>query len=98
MNIEKAIFIFNGILENKGVINKLKYIKIDHVNAAITALKEKRDRDKGCEYCNGISKYCGFGYATFFNQIAADEIIETSVDVKFCPNCGKKLEVEDVRT
>lgn len=59
---------------------------------ALQALKEKQERDKGCEYCTDLSRYKGFGYAEFFHQTAADECFEIGIDVKFCPNCGRKLD------
>jgi len=62
------------------------------IKMATTALREKSEREKGCEHCNDISKYKGFGYAEYFHQTAADEIFEISIDVKFCPTCGRKLE------
>jgi hypothetical protein len=57
----------------------------------LQALREKQEREKGCEYCTDLSKYKGFGYAEFFHQTAADECFEISIDVKYCPNCGRKL-------
>lgn len=64
---------------------------------AKVALREKTERDKGCEYCTGLSKYKGFGYAEFFHQTAVDECFEISIDVKSCPNCGRKLNDEEVK-
>lgn len=65
---------------------------------AITALREQEEREKGCEYCNDLSRYKRFGYAELFHQTAADEISEIGIGVKCCPNCGRKLkgEKEDV--
>ena len=58
---------------------------------AILALQEKAERE-GCEYCIDLpKKYKGFGYAELFEQIAVDEVYEISIDVKYCPNCGRKL-------
>lgn len=47
-----------------------------------------------CEWCKRISKYAGFGYAEFFEQTAVDEQYEFSVEVSYCPNCGRKLQEE----
>lgn len=69
-----------------------KYDGVDDL--VYKALKEMQKREKGCEYCSDLSKYKGFGYAEFFHQTAADECCEISVDVKFCPNCGKELTKE----
>ena len=49
-----------------------------------TSLHEAQERDKGCDHCNLIYKMDGASYGT------TDEII----DNKFCPMCGKRLEVE----
>lgn len=59
---------------------------------ALAALREKMERQKGCEYCTDLSRYKGFGYAEFFHQTAPDEVYETGIEVKFCPNCGRILE------
>ena len=48
-----------------------------------TSLHEAQERDKGCDHCNLIYKMDGASYGT------TDEII----DNKFCPMCGKRLEV-----
>lgn len=60
----------------------------------LAALREKQERQKGCEYCTDLSRYKGFGYAEYFHQTAPDEAYEISIEVKFCPNCGRKLEDE----
>ena len=62
-----------------------------HLKSAILSMEEMTKREKGCEYCIDISKYCGFGYAEWFEHKAADDVYEISIDVKFCPNCGRKL-------
>lgn len=62
------------------------------------SLREKsaRENPQPCEYCANLSRYKGFGYAEYFHQTAADVISEISIDVKFCPNCGREL-VNDER-
>lgn len=62
-----------------------------HLKSAILSMQEMVNREKGCEYCIDISKYCGFGYAEWFEHKAANDVYEISIDVKFCPNCGRKL-------
>lgn len=51
-------------------------------NGYRAALREKAEREKGCEACGLIYKLDGGSYGT------EDEII----DNKFCPMCGKRLE------
>lgn len=53
------------------------------MDAAIAALCEKAEREKGCEYCGLIYKLDGAAYGT------VDELIDNT----FCPMCGKRLEV-----
>ena len=75
----------------------------DTFNLALTALREKQERDKGCEYCscseypdNTLYQKEGYiFYAGYSKQIAADDFHEYETEeIKFCPICGKRLEVE----
>jgi len=50
---------------------------------AIEALREKAEREKGCEACGLIYKLDGAAYGT------VDELVDNT----FCPMCGKRLEV-----
>lgn len=43
--------------------------------------------DSGCEYCTGSWKMS----AGVCQWKAVDGIYEATIDVKFCPNCGKEL-------
>ncbi len=55
---------------------------------AIEALREKQEREKGCEYCNSR-----FGIASHhINQAGLQA--GTRRDAKYCPMCGKRLEVQ----
>lgn len=70
---------------------------------ALTALREKQEREKGCEFCS-CSEYLDntlypkegyIFYAGYSKQIAADDFHEYETEeIKFCPMCGKRLEVE----
>lgn len=62
-----------------------------HLKTAILSMQELLEREKSCEYCINMSKYSGFGYAEWFEQRSADDIYEIGIDVKFCPNCGRRL-------
>lgn len=46
---------------------------------ALAALREKAERDKGCEYCNSLIAYKGFPYR------------EDGEEIHFCKKCGRKL-------
>jgi hypothetical protein len=54
----------------------------DMLNLALTALSEKAEREKGCEYCDDNFK---FWQAQISGELP---------NVRFCPMCGKRLEVE----
>jgi len=54
-----------------------------HINVAIEALREKAEMENGCDYCGLIYKLDGDSYGT------DSEII----DNKYCPMCGRRLEV-----
>lgn len=78
--IEKAITYFEALLERLG--------NGDSDNAvcatALAALREQAERNKGCDYCGLIYKLDGASYG-------ADSVI---IKNRFCPMCGKQLEVE----
>lgn len=66
----------------------------DMFNLALTALSEKAEREKGCEFCEDVpSRYRGIRAEGFY-QVAADEVYNPELQVNFCPVCGKRLEVE----
>ena len=52
------------------------------VETAIAALREQAGREKGCEYCDDNFKF-------WQTQISGE-----LPNVRFCPMCGKRLEVE----
>ena len=55
----------------------------------VEMLREQAERDKGCEYCNSR-----FGIASHhINQAGLQA--GTRRDAKYCPMCGKRLEVEE---
>jgi hypothetical protein len=66
-------------------------------------LNEKIERSKGCEHCNGKQKPlpCIDGYSSFnvIEYNAEGKPVLNDADgcdiwIKFCPMCGRKLEVE----
>lgn len=74
--------------------------KADFINAAI---REKREREKGCEYC-ADNEDLAFGHDSMKrvgsiyidgNLLVADLYSESmAVAVCFCPMCGKPLKGE----
>jgi hypothetical protein len=70
---------------------------------ALAALRVKGEREKGCKFCcyaeyPGEKLYPKEGYtfyAGFYKQINDDAFAEGELEkLKFCPSCGKRLEVE----
>lgn len=52
------------------------------------ALKEKAEREKGCDFCNAE-------YAVMSGSRMSSELIHKGCAAKFCPNCGKRLVSEE---
>jgi hypothetical protein len=71
----------------------------DMFNLALNALREKAEREKGCEYCRGNVKELVDGDTTIFIN-HEDKVFYTDwsgndyLDWKYCPMCGRRLEVE----
>ena len=73
---------------------------------ALAALREKQERDKGCEHCllgleiayNAESKHINSKESYICldgNILEADLYTEyMAVEVRYCPMCGRRLEVE----
>jgi hypothetical protein len=68
---------------------------------ALTALREKAEREKGCKYCNSdmcftcIKQLDYYGDGSFESKCAdeADAIRCVAYKpMKYCPMCGKRLE------
>ena len=71
----------------------------DMFNLALTALSEKAEREKGCEYCRGNVKELVDGDTTIFinhedKVFYADWSGNDYLDWKHCPMCGRRLEAE----
>ena len=64
-------------------MNEIERLKSIDVNGAIAqAIREKQGRESGCEYCDDNLK---FWQAQISGELP---------NVRFCPMCGKRLEVE----
>ena len=70
--------------------DRVQVVNIDFALAQIAEM-ESAEKPQDCEYCAKLSKYAGWGYAEWFEQMAVDDVYEISVDVKFCPNCGNQI-------
>ena len=64
--------------------NELEQVKAERD----TFLKEKAEREKGCEFCNAE-------YAVMSGSRMSSELIHKGCVAKFCPNCGKRLVSEE---
>lgn len=74
---------------------------------AISALREREDRNSGCEFCDGSERSMLFriGACAAMNDevyVSGDAIIidfgckaYDTVKIGFCPMCGRKLKGED---
>jgi hypothetical protein len=79
---------------------------IIHMNdIAISALRDKAEREKGCQYCttgeslNGYDDVGSFAIhpngKTHYLEVAYnDDFYNCTVYINFCPMCGRRLEVE----
>ena len=77
---------------------------------AAQAIRERIEREKGCEYCNdekrmvarsGHAGKHGFYLAgnalTYSQQVAADDDFEDDCFINFCPMCGRELKPKEVQ-
>jgi len=83
---EKAIQAFEISSENpmhEGCAMPYYAVVEPAFETALEALREKAEREKGCEACGLIYKLDGAAYGT------VDELVDNT----FCPMCGKRLEV-----
>ena len=87
---EKAIEILDkfeqytkGSLRDSGINNIMPLLK--------EALQEKAEREKGCSFCNDkrVVSFCATSYHSSLEPIT---IIE-DLYFKFCPHCGRKLNI-----
>lgn len=103
--IEYAIGILENNLLSASVCVDVGYAKKHNqvINLAIEALREKAERSRGCEFCcyteypdEKLYPKEGYTfYAGFYKQINVDAFDEGELEkLKFCPSCGKRLEVE----
>ena len=61
-------------------------------DAAIMALFEQAEREKGCEYCLRPEDYPIVNLEINNDDVTIDDIkLEYAEPLKFCPMCGRKL-------
>ena len=101
--IEKAIETLKQVsdLDTKLHLNISNYDLL----TAIEALREKQEREKGCEWCNGkLKKYQSSIQDGSFARITpnkpelyvlAKDTLSTYFDINYCPMCGRKLGEND---
>jgi uncharacterized protein with PIN domain len=87
MTNEKVIKFLQGhidLIEEDATIEPLLAISIEADKAAISALREAAEREKGCEYCNGplapLYQISTIGHPTY-----------ARFDPPICPHCGRRL-------
>ena len=78
--IYKAIEHFEHLQKRYATQHNGKHCEL--VKTALAALREQAEREKGCEYCDDNFKF-------WQTQISGE-----LPNVRYCPMCGKRLEVE----
>lgn len=88
--IEQAIYLLREGAENWRYTSQewIDDKDAEAISLAIEALKEKAEREKGCDFCNAE-------YAVMSGSRMSSELIHKGCVAKFCPNCGKRLVSEE---
>lgn len=61
---------------------------------ALEALKEKAEREKGCEYCVNLTESATtLSFKAKGNGVKV--VVDCDFDMKYCPKCGRKLVSEE---
>ena len=63
------------------------YSDLAFLSAAISALREQEERERGCEYCNGLP----FSQMEDFTMPNASKKDYDIVTIRYCPICGRRL-------
>ena len=88
--IEYAITNFEEFLEADIGQGDLHMCSVD---IALAALREQAERNKGCYHCINSSKKI-FAKKERYSDASETGIAYETIRVVFCPQCGKRLEVE----
>lgn len=68
------------------------------IERAISALQEREERSKGCEFCNTYDfGRCGIDEHDVF-MAGGNSRVDADDQFKFCPMCGRKLKGVDNET
>lgn len=98
MTDQKAIAIFTGLKMMVGTESK------EACDVAISALQEREERSKGCEFCGAKLYFKTTQYARPLLapltevQALRDKLLDLTgevyveIDAGFCPMCGQRLE------
>ncbi len=63
------------------------------IKRAITALQEREERSKGCEFCNTYDfGRCGIDEHRIF-MTGGNSRVDANEQFKFCPRCGRPLKM-----
>lgn len=101
MTDQKAIAIFTGLKMMVGTEAK------EACDVAISALQEREERSKGCEFCGAKLYFKTTQYARPLLapltevQALRDKLLDLTgevyveIDADFCPMCGRNLKGED---
>lgn len=72
------------------VSNELEQVKAERD----TFLKEKAEREKGCEYCVNLTESATtLSFKAKGNGVKV--VVDCDFDMKHCPKCGRKLVSEE---
>lgn len=75
---------------NNGLF-KILSTKFEFLVAAISALQEREERSKGCEFCNTYDfGRCGIDEHRIF-MAGGNSRVDANEQFKFCPRCGRPL-------
>lgn len=78
--IERAIEWF-GYRQHMGFSDHCEKMEL----IALRAIREKQERDLGCEFCNA-------DYAVMSGSRMSDDGMHKGCAAIYCPNCGRRLE------
>ncbi|WP_195543674.1 hypothetical protein [Massiliimalia timonensis] len=94
--IEQAIYLLREGAENWRYTSQewIDDKDAEAISLAIEALKEKAEREKGCEYCVNLTESATtLSFKAKGNGVKV--VVDCDFDMKYCPKCGRKLVSEE---
>ena len=94
--IEQAIYLLREGAENWRYTSQewLDDKDAEAISLAIEALKEKTEREKGCEYCVNLTESATtLSFKAKGNGVKV--VFDCDFDMEYCPKCGRKLVSEE---